>query len=220
MRSSGSAVIVTGCPGRNSPDCFTPACCDNTAIGGFGLPSSAKVSRAAPAARLLRVMGGRTPRAVERRTFWDQQRETGQYPGIMMSMRGCDGVPQLAPLNLESRSSSAMFMLMHSRPRISLGVFLSVLIAIALIAQGASGALMDFMMAGSDMSASGHMPCSSCDGDNGVSASPCAVPCLAGLAVLLSVAPAHASQATFPVSMANSIGAGQIRAPDPNPPQR
>ena len=129
-------------------------------------------------------------------------------------------VRQLASHNLVFSSLSAIVTAMRRRHRTSLGVLLSLLVAFAVIAQGASAAVMDSMMVDSGMSSSGHMPCSGCNGDNDFSASPCAVPCLAGLAVLPSVVPVRVSQTTFPIFMADVTGAGQIRAPDPNPPQR
>jgi hypothetical protein len=108
---------------------------------------------------------------------------------------------------------------MRLRPRRFIGALLGVLIAVAMIAQGASAAVMDPMMSGDGMASSGHMPCGSCDGKDDSPAFPCAVPCLAGPAVLLSLATIEVPQARPPVSRAGFTRAGIIRAPDPNPPQ-
>src|SRR5438034_741712 len=104
-------------------------------------------------------------------------------------------------------------------PRTRLGVFLAALLVIALSAQGASAAVMNTMMAQTGMSSSQDKPCGTCDGNAGSPAFQCAVPCLAGPAILLSATVVESSGATFPVSLPIVTATEHLQAPDPNPPQ-
>jgi hypothetical protein len=109
--------------------------------------------------------------------------------------------------------------LMRNWPRTRLGCCLSALIAIALIAQGASAAVMGHMMAQTSMSSSHDMPCGNCDGGNVSLISHCAMPCLAGPAILLNTTIVEMSRATFSVAMPLAKVTDHLQAPDPSPPR-
>ncbi len=90
---------------------------------------------------------------------------------------------------------------------------------IALVIQGAGAVGMDLMMAKSDPTSSQEMPCGGCDGDDPSRDFSCVAPCLGAPAILSSMASNDAIPLAVPVSRVSSTGTGEIRAPDPNPPQ-